>query len=108
MKTCVYSVFDSKAAVYGVPFFMPKDAMAVRAFTDLANDPNSTVAKHPEDYTLFKIGEYDDQLGSVEGHEAIGLVTASAVVNPVGRGMKKEYFESALPFNGAKSTEAVK
>ena len=49
MKLNVYSVFDSKAAMYRTPFFMHRDAEAIRAFSDLANDANSLVAAHPEE-----------------------------------------------------------
>lgn len=83
MKTSVYSVFDAKAAVYGVPFFMPKDGMAVRAFTDLANDSNTMCGKHPEDFTLFKIGEFDDATGQVVGNTPVAVVTAASVVRVV-------------------------
>jgi hypothetical protein len=27
----------------------------------MINDPETTLSKHPEDYTLFKLGTWDDQ-----------------------------------------------
>lgn len=80
MKTKVYSVFDSKAAVYGTPFFMPNDAMAVRAFTDLVNGPENMISVHPEDFSLFVLGDFDDQLAKLTSLQApLNLVTAAAV-----------------------------
>lgn len=79
MKTKVYSVFDSKAAVYGTPFFMPNDAMAVRAFTDLVNGPENMISTHPEDFSLFVVGDFDDQLARLAPVTPLNLVTASAV-----------------------------
>lgn len=80
MKTNVYSVFDSKAAVYGTPFFMPNDNMAIRAFSDLVNGPENMISKHPEDFSLFVVGTFDDQLAKLEGRIApLNLVTASSL-----------------------------
>lgn len=58
-----FAIYDSKALCYGVPFFMASVGSAVRAFGDLANDRQSTVSKHPSDYVLYGIGEYDDNTG---------------------------------------------
>lgn len=87
MKTQMFSVFDSKAAVFGVPFFMPREAAAIRAFSDLSNDKSTSVGMHPEDYTLYHVGDYDDETAHVETFKPRALVTASAVVKhsiPVG------------------------
>lgn len=55
-----FSIYDTKALVYGPPFFMANTGSAVRAFGDLASDPQSAISKHPSDYMLFEIGIYDD------------------------------------------------
>lgn len=62
-KLLVFSVFDSKAEVYGTPMFFPTRGIALRQFTDEANRAESAIKKHPEDYTLFYIGEYDPDKG---------------------------------------------
>ncbi len=67
MKLNIYSILDSKSGVYSQPFFKLNTSMAVRAFGDLANDELSSVAAHPEDYTLYHIGEYDDGVASLKG-----------------------------------------
>lgn len=61
MKLQCYSLFDTKAAAFGTPFFMFNDQVALRAFGDLTNDPQSNVHAHPEDYILYCIGEFDDK-----------------------------------------------
>lgn len=63
MTLNVYCIMDIKADGYGTPFFMLRDGMALRAFTDLVNDRNTTVSRHPDDYKLVCIGEYDDVSG---------------------------------------------
>ena len=62
----VYSVYDSKAQTYNVPFFMKQDGQALRAFIDLVNNPQTDVAKHPEDYALFLLGSFDDEDGVID------------------------------------------
>lgn len=59
----IYAVFDVKASNYGQPFFMTQHGLAVRAFSDLAQDDKASVSKHPEDYKLYCLGEYDDNSG---------------------------------------------
>lgn len=65
MKLKMYSVYDSKALVYGQPMFISAVGSALRSFADLCNDPQSLVCKHPTDFVLFEIGEYDDSTGVV-------------------------------------------
>lgn len=56
----MFSVYDSKTAAYLPPFFMQTKGQALRAIGDCANDREHTFHKHPEDYTLFYLGTYDD------------------------------------------------
>lgn len=63
MKYNVFTVFDSKAKLHLTPFFLRSIAEAVRAFGDLANDKEHAFGKHPEDYLLVNIGEYDETGG---------------------------------------------
>lgn len=72
----VYSIYDSKVEVYAQPFFMHTKGQAIRAFTDAIADSSSQYAKHPADYTLFELSEYDDSLGKFVPHAtpiALGL-----------------------------------
>lgn len=80
MKTKMYAIYDSKAESYGTPFFMPTRGMAIRAFSDLARDPNSSVSKHLTDFTLFEIGFFDDSkgmVGSIEPQINLGFAVVS-------------------------------
>lgn len=55
----IYTVYDVKARAYLPPFNLPEDGMARRTFGDCCNDKNHQFGAHPEDYTLFKLGEWD-------------------------------------------------
>lgn len=68
MKHALFSVFDEKAAAYLPPFTFAQKGQAIRAFTDTLADENSQIAKHPEDYTLFELGAYDDATGLIDPH----------------------------------------
>lgn len=56
----VFTIYDVKAQAYSMPFFQPTIGLAVRGFTDAANDRKSAVGRHPADYVLFEIGSFDD------------------------------------------------
>jgi len=59
----IYSIFDSKSGIFSVPYFVINDNVALRSFADVVNDPSTTVFRHPTDYVLYKIGEFDDSTG---------------------------------------------
>lgn len=63
MRLNAYSIFDQKSLQYHVPFFTHTDGAAVRMVQDLVNDLDTSVGRHPGDYSLYMIGVYDDQLG---------------------------------------------
>lgn len=66
MQKFLFSVYDSKAAVYGNPFTSVNVTVAIRDFQAAAQSPNSSVAMFPEDYTLFQLGSFDDSTGVIE------------------------------------------
>lgn len=59
MTLLMFSIFDNKADAFNTPFFMAARGQAVRAFQDLVNDGQSAISKHPEDYKLCLIGEFN-------------------------------------------------
>lgn len=83
IKTKVFSVFDSKTSLFGRPFTEQKEESAIRGFSDAVNDdsnPNNMWNKHPEDFSLFLIGEFNDETGALSPSLPVSLVTASALV----------------------------
>lgn len=64
-----YTIYDSKALTYSPPFFAVAHGSAIRMVMDTANDPNTTLGRHPADYTLFCVGLFDDQAGRMVPHE---------------------------------------
>ncbi|WNK14711.1 MAG: nonstructural protein [Microvirus sp.] len=60
-----FSIYDSKGLVFHAPFYQTSSPAAVRLFSDLINDPSTSLYKHPLDYTLWHVGSYDDQTGAL-------------------------------------------
>ncbi len=56
----LFTIHDNKAEACLPIFSLPNDAMALRSFADCVNDPGHQFSRHPSDYTLFKIGSFDD------------------------------------------------
>lgn len=74
----VFSVFDSKAEAFLLPFFVPNRAMALRSFTSAVQDESTDFHRYAGDYTLFELGEWDASAGEFAMHEAkINLGLAS-------------------------------
>lgn len=88
MQLRIYSIRDSKGEIYNPPFFNKTHGEAERNFRDLANDKQTTVGRHPEDYDLYYLGEYDDQTGKLASVDtpqhivkAVNLVKPEGLVN---------------------------
>lgn len=67
MKLNIYAIFDSATNAYMQPFPMQSDGQALRAFTDLAVRADHDIGQHPEDYSLWRVGSFDDNEGLMEG-----------------------------------------
>lgn len=65
MKLKMFSVFDAKASAFITPFFLPESGMAVRSFADCINQDGHAFNAHPEDYTLFELGNFDSKTSEV-------------------------------------------
>ena len=61
----MFSIFDEVAMAYLPPFFLPNEGMAHRTFMDCVGDENHAFGKHPSNYTLYRIGEFDSTTGEL-------------------------------------------
>lgn len=85
MKLLMFSVYDKKGACYGTPFFMSREATAVRSFQELVNDEKTTICKYSEDFSLESIGEFNDEDSKVRAWAPKTVVNASALKNDPAR-----------------------
>lgn len=68
MKMHILCLRDIVANVWGQPTFAGNVGAAVRQFGDACvntQDENNILAKHPEDFEFWEIGEYDDETGII-------------------------------------------
>lgn len=77
MKQKMFAIYDSKGEFYSQPFCQKTMGMAIRAFRDTALDASTTIHAHPEDFTLYCIGEYDDRNGTVEATPLTAIMRAN-------------------------------
>lgn len=78
-KLKMFAPFDSKLQVYMNPMFFLHTGQAERVWVDLCNGPDSMLSKHPEDFTLFQVGEFDDSSGEIRSiHPAVQVMSAVA------------------------------
>lgn len=75
----MFAPFDSKLKVWMNPMFFMHSGQAERTWQEIANDPQSLVCKHPEDFTLFQVGEFNDETGEISSiHPPVQLMAAVA------------------------------
>lgn len=76
-----YAIYDRKSLVYNPPFFTHTDGSATRMLSDLVNDLQTNVGRHPSDYVLFRVGTYDDAKGLLLGvSPLVHVIDAMALV----------------------------
>ncbi len=65
MKVQCYAIFDSCAGIYEKPFFSTTDALVKREFQDVAMTDDHPIARHPEHYSLWRLGIFDNINGDL-------------------------------------------
>lgn len=63
MITKMFAVHDRAAEAFMQPFFAKTIGLACRMFETSCADPSTHLHKHPSDFTLCEIGEFDDVSG---------------------------------------------
>jgi len=89
----VFTIFDAKAEAYLPPFILPKTSMAKRTFADCVNSKDHQFGAHPEDYTLFTIGTFDDETAQYNlllTPESLGLGVEYVINSPEVENSKAE------------------
>ena len=107
MITNLYVIFDTCAAVAERPFVMRTDGEALRMFSDLSIRDGSQIAEHPEHYTLFRLGTYDDNKMQINPEPPAALATAVEMVAQSQKviGGKHEVGNGTLVQSGSESED---
>jgi len=77
----LYSVLDLKSCEFSIPFESANDAAATRMFRSTVNDGErgGLIARYPEDYQLWFVGEFDVSGGTFSGVGSLVVGGASLV-----------------------------
>jgi len=65
MRVQIYAIFDSCSGIYEKPFFHTADDVVRREFQDVATDESTAISKHPEHYSLWRLGNFDNTNGNI-------------------------------------------
>jgi hypothetical protein len=85
MHLFVVCVKDRAAEVFNRPFFVPHRNVAIRDFTDEVNRvaADNQLNKHPDDFDLYLLGEFNDNTGEFSISTPQVLVRAKDVLQSV-------------------------
>ena len=83
-KIC--AIRDTVAEAWMRPMFFQSTGQAIRALQDEVVKVDSEFGKHPEDYHMFLVGEWDDETGEVREllHDKVVSALALKVENKDG------------------------
>lgn len=65
MVVKMFSVQDKKTGLFQSPFPAFNGGHAARLLYKQAKNPQGDFSMFPEDFSLYEVGEYDDQVGMV-------------------------------------------
>lgn len=73
----IYSVYDSKLITFMQPFVADNDQAAISIFTSAVSEPGTEPFNYPADYSLFRVGQFNDETGHIEKtqHENLGIAS---------------------------------
>lgn len=80
MNLNLYSVYDTCAGIYLQIFTKASDGEAVRDWGDICMDAESIIAKHPEHYSLYRVGVWNNASGKITPENPECLETAHAAI----------------------------
>lgn len=83
MKQSIFSILDRKLQAFYTPQFQPNDAVAIRALSDVLANDGRIFSSHPEDFELWCLGVFDDDMinGGVVGNRHLVCQLTDLVPN---------------------------
>lgn len=75
----LYSVRDAVGGAFIPPFCLPSDELASREFIFCVNDPSHQFHRFYNDYSLYRIGSFDDKTGILEPTDGPVMVITGVI-----------------------------
>jgi hypothetical protein len=66
VQRIMVSVYDKKAEEFQGLFLVPSLNVAIRMFIDTLSDSETVMCKHPADFALYQVGNFEIACGGVE------------------------------------------
>lgn len=76
----IYTCRDTKAELFGQPFFAPNEAVAFRMIAIAARDPNSYLAQDPKSFDLYCHGSFEDHSGIIESQPPEHITSVQFII----------------------------
>lgn len=91
----LFAVYDSAIKTWMAPLYMRNKGEALRWWQEICNNPESKVAKHPADFTLFELGTWDDDkcnfdLLKTPVKLGVAIEFIKTIDSPVGKPLKED------------------
>jgi hypothetical protein len=78
----LYTIRDAiTEKFFGRIFMFENDQHAMRVFVHGLQNPDDPMSQHPDDYTLYRIGAYNDDAGIPIGHDPVRIATGVEILN---------------------------
>lgn len=79
MKLPIFAIRDAKTGFLS-PTVDMNDPAAIRNFEHAVRNSGSLMNSHPQDYSLFRIGEFDNETGEVSACLPANIADATSVL----------------------------
>ena len=81
----LYGLYDKVAkSLIGGVHLLPHDAVAVRAMRDTMSNPQTDLARHPDDFELLCLGAVDMETGEIRVPEFREVVMSGSLLSAMG------------------------
>ncbi len=100
MKQQIYAVFDTCAGIYDSPHFANSDDVVRRQFQDIATGADNPISKHPEHYSLHRLGGWDNNNGKINNEQNECLCTALEAISQSQTFDREAHADLSVKLNG--------
>lgn len=90
----IFSIYDTAAASYNKPFYAVSEGVALRIFQDILLDQDTSIGRHPEQFQLYDLGEFDEENGTFKTNPPVFVVGGNELVARYAQGVQR--LEEAL------------
>lgn len=75
MTQHLFTIYDSAAGLFLNPFVAPSIEVAIREFRKMVNTEGNNFNTFPEDFTLYHVGEFEPETGTINPvmHHSLGV-----------------------------------